>query len=124
LPRRYTLFRRSDRIGYYLGSVTGTIETDGTIGTIGIGDILDWNLQAQCVEFILCSASNFNLTPNDSSIIMVGIDELTATATQLQYDYGTAGAFLGYFEIRNGSDAWVLGAVLDGLTYEEISRMS
>ena len=49
-------------IGFDNGSVTGTIETDGTTGTLAASDIINWDLEAVCLGFPSCSASNFNLT--------------------------------------------------------------
>jgi len=102
-------------IGFDNGSVIGTIETDGTIGTLAPGNILSWNLQAACPGIVGCSASNFNLIGGvgaNSTVSMTG-DGLTATATELLFDYSSGGVF----EIVNGSEAWALGLDSD---FEEI----
>lgn len=106
-------------IGFDQGSITGTIQTDGTIGAITAGNIVAWNLQAQC-SFMSCSGSNFTLNNGNSSISISGTDELSATATQLFYNYGVSGSFIGSFEIVDGSNAWALGLTSSTLTYEEI----
>jgi hypothetical protein len=75
------------------GSVTGFIATDGTIGILGTGDIVDWNLT-------LNDGSNptFDLlgpiSGNNSQEIVAGTN-LTASSTQLLFDYsGPYGAFI------------------------------
>lgn len=74
------------------GSVTGTIQTDGTLGVLSTGNITDWNL-------LLNDGTNtFDLTGplsgNDSVVLIQGTD-VSATATQLLYDFdGSAGLLL------------------------------
>jgi hypothetical protein len=105
-------------IGFDKGSVTGTIETDGTTGVLAASNIINWNLQATCVGFVSCSADNFGLTggaTGNSAISMTG-SGLTATATDLIFDF-SSGAI---FEIVDGSNAWALGLTSGGLVFEEI----
>ena len=111
-------------IGFDHGSVTGTIETDGTFGSLTAGNIVTWSLQAiPCNGVMSCPASNFNLTGGaggNSTIVTNGSDELSATPTQLFYNFGVSGTFLGSFEIVNGSNAWALGLTDSSNTFEEI----
>jgi PEP-CTERM motif len=76
------------------GSVTGSITTDGNTGVLGTADILDWNL-------VLNDGTNPTFTLNgvaNSAEEVVGVD-LTATATQLLFDY--SGADGGFFLLEN-----------------------
>ena len=73
------------------GSVTGTIQTDGTLGILSTGNITDWNL-------LLSDGTNtFHLTGplsgNDSAVLIQGAD-VSATATQLLYDFDGSASFL------------------------------
>jgi hypothetical protein len=104
-------------IGFDNGSVTGTIETDGATGTLAASDIINWDLEAVCLGFPSCSASNFNLTGGvggNSNVSITG-NGLTATATELLFNYASGGVF----EIADGSDAWALG-LTSGDVFEEI----
>jgi hypothetical protein len=106
-------------IGFDNGSVTGTIETDGTTGTLAASDIISWNLQAVCLGFLGCSASNFTLTGGvggNSTVSTTG-NGLLATTIQILFNYASGGVF----EIADGSDAWALGLTdSGGNVYEEI----
>ena len=64
---------------------TGFIETDGTIGTIGSGNIIDWefNLADNGTSFTLSGASN--------SGKLVSGNTLSATATSLFFDFSGSG---------------------------------
>lgn len=105
-------------IGFDNGSVTGTIETDGTTGTLAASDIITWNLQAVCLGFASCSADNFILTGGVSgnSTVSISGNGLTATATQFLFNYASGGVF----EILDGADGWALGLTSGGLVFEEI----
>ncbi len=66
------------------GSVTGDIITDGTIGTLFDSDIVDWNL------LVNDGTHTFDLTgplSGDNSAFDVTLEGLTATATDLLYDF-------------------------------------
>jgi hypothetical protein len=76
------------------GSVTGTITTDGNTGVLGTADILDWSL-------VLNDGTNPTFTLNgmaNSAEEVVGSD-LTASATQLLFDY--TGGDGGFFLLEN-----------------------
>ena len=72
-------------------TVEGTITTDGTIGVIGSGNIVSWNL-----DLIdgLNSANDFGLTTTNSSLVYGTGSALTATATALSFDFSGSGEFL------------------------------
>jgi hypothetical protein len=85
-------------IGFDHGSVIGTLETDGTIGTLVASDFLSWNL-----EVSEPGTTSFDLTNGDSTLSLSG-DAFSATSTELQYDFGV----IGNFEIADGGDAFGL----------------
>jgi hypothetical protein len=66
------------------GSVSGTITTDGTLGVLGAGDILDWNI------VINNGTSSFDLIGpgigNNSSVYLQG-NSVDATATNLLFNF-------------------------------------
>jgi len=71
-----------------LGSVIGTITTDGNSGILGLADITNWNLNLNGV------GASFNLQPSNSAVWGGGSD-LTATPTQLLFNYsGSDGGFV------------------------------
>jgi hypothetical protein len=71
-----------------LGSVTGTITTDGTIGTLATNDITSWNLTLNGP-----TAPPFNLTNLNSGVEIIGND-LSADATNLYFDFSGPSGFL------------------------------
>jgi hypothetical protein len=97
------------------GAVTGFIETDGTLGTLGPTNIKDWNL----------SVSNASLGPNaltgplsgsNSFLDLIGSD-LSASASELDYNFADTGS-TARFEIvgnpntsttRNTVSFWQIG---------------
>jgi len=84
-----------DQTGLPFGaSVTGTITTNGTIGTLTTFDILSFNI------LINEPPDSYNvlpgLPPNPSGASVVGTD-LTATATELLFDFDATDS--GYFRI-------------------------
>ena len=104
---------RADDIAYTVnqslpsGSITGTITTDGTLGTLGTADIVGWNLTS--TE----GASSLILTPSDSQVLFGGND-LTATPTALTLDFSNVN--YGYLDFAATSPSvgyavWVAGYV-------------
>jgi hypothetical protein len=90
-------------LGFNDGSVNGTIETDGALGTLGSGDIVSYSLLLN--DGI---GQTFTLDPGDSSVTLNGT-ATTATTSLLQFNYDTpdVGA-LGYFEILDSAAGWGL----------------
>lgn len=81
-------------------TVLGTITTNGTLGTLHNGDIIDWNIQ---LLDNVRPADNFTLTPANSAIWFFTDLGLTATATGLSFDFSDAGAgFLIQGDITHG----------------------
>src|SRR5260370_24568371 len=70
------------------GSVTGFITTDGTIGTLGTADIVNWDLtlnDGTNPVFVLLGPTS----GNNSGEEIAGAD-LTASATQLLYNFNAS----------------------------------
>jgi hypothetical protein len=88
-------------IGFDHGSVTGIIQTDGTLGTLTSANILGWDL------VVYDGVSNtYSLTGGsggNSSLTISGAG-LTATATQLSYNFAANGSL----QIVGGTAAWGL----------------
>lgn len=65
------------------GSVTGTITTDGTLGTLTASNISAWDLN------LAGPGASLNLTNSNSALEFVGAD-LSATATDLFFNFSAA----------------------------------
>ena len=78
------------------GSVTGTITTDGTIGGIGAGNIVGWNLT------LADGANTLILTPTNSSVTDSGCcgNALTATPTDLTFNFGLSEEWGSQFDFN------------------------
>jgi hypothetical protein len=86
------------------GSVTGSITTDGNIGTLGTGDIVGWNLNINDG-----TDGTFDLLTANSQEGVSGSD-LTATATQLLFNFnGTDGGFLAFEATSLGDSGPFIG---------------
>jgi len=96
-----------------VGSVTGTLETDGLIGTLGTGDFVHWNL-------LLTGGGGvtYNLVDGDSSVLVSGSD-LSATATDIVFNFsGDASSyFLVQHTLFSGMNYWCNAAAL-GTCYQ------
>ena len=80
----YTVQRTVD-----VGTVTGTIETDGTLGTLFAANILDWDL---VVDDGVGSFRLVGPLSGENSQVAVGFEPgLSATATDLLFDFSGAG---------------------------------
>jgi len=77
------------------GSVTGTITTDGTTGTLSSGNITAWDLK-------LSDGSNtFVLQPSVTSTALIFGNQTSATATGLFFNFGGTGLQSLIFEGSN-----------------------
>ena len=74
------------------GSVTGTITTDGTIGTLAAADVISWNLHLNDGTKTGVEASGVN-----AAFVVVEGSALTATLTTLTYDYSFVSGSDFYF---------------------------
>jgi hypothetical protein len=113
---------RADDIQYTVaqslpdGGITGTITTDGTLGSLAPGDIVDWDLT------ITSFSSSEVLTPSNSTVVTGTVDGLSATTTELTSDFTDAsdGAdFLQFIATSPGLGyaSWVDGYVPDTYGY-------
>ena len=73
------------------GNISGTIETDGTIGTLSAVNIVDWNLVLNdgSTTFTLQGP----LSGNNSGLFLSGSD-LTGTLTQLTFNFSGSSTVL------------------------------
>lgn len=70
-----------------LGTVTGTVETDGTLGTLGQGNVSGFSLTVSAL------GASVLLNQGNSVIVTQG-SNLIATATDLSFDYSGASGLL------------------------------
>ena len=70
-------------------TVSGTITTNGKIGVLQSGDIVDYNLQ---LTDNLHPAYSVHLTPSNSGIVNNEGGGLSASAAELTFDFSNAGA--------------------------------
>lgn len=94
------------------GSVTGTIETDGTIGVLGTGNVLGWNLSI--ADGAGGDALTLDSTAN-SQLLVIG-SLFSATASGLFFDFaGSAGfALFQNPSIGSGQNWWCLEGTASG----------
>ncbi len=89
-------------IGVFKGAVTGTLTTDGTTGTLAAANIVSWDLvvyDGSTNTYVLTGGQGGN-----STLALSG-SALTATATQLSFNFGATGSL----EISEGPVAWLVG---------------
>ena len=95
-----------------VGSVSGTIETDGTFGILGTSNIIDWNLTLDngVDTFTLAGSSN-------SERIIVG-SSLSATVSDILFDFGgnTGGFAFQHPGLGSGINFWALDDQSGSLT--------
>jgi hypothetical protein len=103
---------RADDIQYTVsqslpaGGITGTITTDGTLGSLALADIVGWNLT------ITSYSSSETLTQSNSTVVSGPVDGLSATSTALTSDFPDA--TFGYLKFAatsptEGFVVWVVG---------------
>jgi len=89
------------------GAISGTITTDGTLGTLGIADVVGWNLTSTQ------GATSQVFTPSDSAVFGGGTD-LTATPGALTLDFSNENYGWISFQATSpslGYASWVAGYV-------------
>jgi hypothetical protein len=96
------------------GSVVGTVTTDGTLGVLSAGDLTDWDLM------LSAGGSGFTLlgplSGSNSQIDVTGSD-LTATATELLFDFSGVGfALFQNPSIGSGTNWWCVEGPSSGCT--------
>lgn len=96
--RANTVYNVDQSVG--IGSVTGQIVTDGTIGVLAASDIVSWNL------LLYDGSSTFDLLASNSQFGESGSD-LSATATELLFNFSGAGwAMFQAPTLFSGHDLW------------------
>jgi hypothetical protein len=91
------------------GSVTGYIETDGTIGALNTGNVTDWNLLLNDGANTLDLLGPLSGSAN-SAFSVIG-SALTATQGQLFFDFSSSTPGTAIFQspfIGSGQDYWCL----------------
>ncbi len=106
------------------GAVTGTIDTDGTIGTLSGADFTAWNL------LLTGAGASFVLTNLNSNVYLTGTGT-TATATDISFDFSGASAGTLLFQAGgygSGNTYWcnasAAGACRQGTTVAPESYFS
>ena len=87
------------------GSVIGSVETDGTLGVLSGANILDFTI----------TLSSPNLFGGSPQVIAAGFWDvwgtaLSATTTQLIFDFGAAFDSVFYLQSVNSLNAWCMAA--------------
>lgn len=90
-----------------VASVTGTIVTDGTIGTLSSPNIVSFNLS------LYDGTGTATLNNISDSVYDFG-DDLSATSTLLQFNFNGNGSFLNFYSPSCSPAEWSLYADSDG----------
>jgi len=77
-------------------TMTGTITTDGTLGVLTAGNLTDWNLVIDFGAGFIAPLTG-PLSGNNSGVVLTGL--LSATSTQLLFDFGSTDPNASEFEI-------------------------
>lgn len=72
-------------------TIQGTITTDGTLGVLTAADITSWNL---ALTDNLNATNDYTLTTANSSLVELLGSALSATASNLVFDFSSTGEFL------------------------------
>lgn len=89
----------NDNVDLMVGadSVTGTIQTDGTIGVLSAADITGWNLELTGFDGGITGVPISSNLTNFNSGVFAGGSALTATASDLYFDFSaTDGSYLDF----------------------------
>lgn len=97
-----TTFRVKQTVGS--GSVVGSIQTDGSTGTLSQANIVGWDLNLTGAGGV---ATFLTSTGGTSAVVLTGKD-LTATATNLLFDYGAKDS--GYLLFQSKSPGLFSGS--------------
>ena len=93
-----------------LGRITGSIETNGTTGVLTSADIIDWNLTIDADGDPATSGQLLGpISGNNSTITFLEGSPLTATPTELFFDFSLPDAIL-QIATPGGDVVWQLQA--------------
>jgi hypothetical protein len=86
------------------GGVAGTIDTDGTVGVLGTGNITGWSLNLTDLS------GSFLLTGGVNSQVLIAGSDFTATATDLLFNFSAGFGFVLFQNpfIGNGTNFWCI----------------
>lgn len=87
------------------GTLTGYIETDGTLGAIGVGNFTEWDLTLVAPDINGGLASTIK-SADGNIFTIVGGSVLSATSTDLLFDHDGPSALL--FAYTSSGDFWCL----------------
>lgn len=77
------------------GSVTGYIETDGTLGLLSSGNITDWAFTLSAPNLAGGSPDLIEFATPPQLTVISGLGT-TATASQILFDFNIGGSFIGF----------------------------
>ena len=100
-----------------VGTVEGTITTDGTIGVLSLVNILSYNVVVTHPN--LSAGSPVTLDSGTNNLTQIGGSALTATATDLLFNYGSG--LYEYFYLYDGSTFWCNVAATNGCGNSNLS---
>jgi hypothetical protein len=84
------------------GTVTGTITTDGTLGGLFTGAIVDFNLTMSV------GGDTSTLVRGVNGFAAIGSSGITATPTELTFDFSRTGTFANFFASPGCAPVWTL----------------
>ena len=93
-----------------VGTITGTIVTNGKIGSLAVADVVDWNLKIDADGDPATSGQLLGPLSGGNSTLVVGGPQLTATATGLFFDFGAGMMNVFQFYTPDYSVVWQLQA--------------
>lgn len=99
------------------GTVGGTITTDGTIGVLSLVNILSYNVVVTHPN--LSAGSPVTLDSGTNNFSQIGGSALSATATDLLFNYGSG--LYEYFYLYDGSTFWCNVAATGGCGNSSLS---
>jgi len=102
------------------GTVTGFIETDGTIGVLGEANITDWMLTLNAPNLSNGPTVMINASDTGATMIFEGT-ALSASATALMFNFSAPGTTneIRFYDSRNG---WGINECFSGYNRECIWR--
>ena len=95
------VYHVNNKVG--VGSVTGTITTDGTTGILFTFDIVAFNLTLNDGT----GTATLTRGVNGGTVFVSG-GSLTATATDLMFNFNTSGTFVNFFTSPGCQPIWTL----------------
>jgi hypothetical protein len=96
-------------------SVTGTIQTDGTIGVLSGANITGWNLELTGFDGGTTGAPISSNLTNSNSGVFAGGNALTATASDISFDFSGSDSYLDFQEIYASSTYYYIDCSVGGI---------